>query len=158
MPVSACSEAWCNLDFMTAMAGSRSVTRRRWPRKVSNCTTRPRGRAGWPGQTRPARETKSQPVLCRRAETGELYLSTGESCLEHCMSVQTATARTFVSKKRWRTSANWLLGKKHLKFLVQPQSCTSLNCKYKSTPKKVTIWYYYELNKLFKYSAPAQRG
>ena len=72
---------------------------------------------GWPGQTGPAQETKSQPLLCRRAETGELCSSTGEGCLEHCMSVQTAAARTFVSKKRWSTSANWLLGlcKKHKK-------------------------------------------
>ena len=154
MPVSACSEAWCNLDIMTAMAGSRSVTRRRWPRKVSNCTTRPRGRAGWPGQTRPARETKSQPAL-----KPENFRSQQEKAAWSivCQCKLQLLVLLF-PKKRWSTSANWLLGKKHQMFLVQPYSCASLNCKYKSTPKKVTIWYYYELNKLFKYSAPAQRG
>ena len=132
MPVSACSEAWCNLDFMTAMAGSRSVTLRRWPRKVSDCTTRPHGRGD---QARRNQRGKQNRNLCSAAALKtENFRSQQEKAT--CVSVQTATARTFVSKKRWSTSANWLLGKKHQMFLVQPYSCASLNCKYKSTAKK----------------------
>ena len=104
---------WCNLDFMTAMAGSQSVTLRRWPRKVSNCTTRPHVRGD---QARRNQRGKQNRNLCSAAALKtENFRSQQEKAT--CVSVQTATARTFVSKKRWSTSANWLLGlcKKHKK-------------------------------------------